>query len=584
MPTVITSTLKPSGGDYTTVAAWLAANGGATSQDLVANDEAIVLEIHNGDYTGIGNGGDGFIAENIAPSGWTTDATRNITVKVVEGRHNGVPGSGFEWRNSGDTNTPLVLNNNSDWVLEGIHFKATTTQTYVEVVSIGTDCFVYNCIFEHASTGVVEAVRVNGRGSKFFSCLMIATASGADFGVEVASFNNAEFYNCAFVGFATAGVDSGPGTATYPTKLVNCYSLDCPELANSGATQYFTDDSSHNASDVPGDATVPGTTPFKGVIGKDNFADAANDDYNLNPWSHLIAAGSDVGEQFSQDISGAVIRNDAWPIGPFFALPHTEQGAALPNKRLFAPELLIPNRKPAGAMPVKIDWSHPLTEGLRHCFFCGPNSWIDLANQGAAIWPIDATVGTPTHRPALGENAFGFISSGVAFTIPEIGGDLNRGVSVFCRTFASQTNATDMPFTLSRIDGSGNNMRCGAYFHDGGGFRAECTDDSGNADVRLLSSNTLQVANRWFNLGFAVKSGDSSFVVDGTPDLMNETDAISPQLPLFNRVSIGGWYRNAGWNSTLTGGVSLGYVWDHRISDGALLSITKDPYQFLEPA
>src|SRR3972149_540355 len=65
MPTHETSTIKPSGGDYTTLSAWEAAKQG----DLVTADQIQQAECYNMSDT-----------TAVVVDGWTTDATRNIKI------------------------------------------------------------------------------------------------------------------------------------------------------------------------------------------------------------------------------------------------------------------------------------------------------------------------------------------------------------------------------------------------------------------------------------------------------------------------------------------------------------------------
>lgn len=95
MVTVITKTIKPSGGDYATftLAEADAANIG-TSADLVANDEAIVFEAYAAVYD-----------ERVEVlTGMTTDATRNITFTAASGsEHHGSSSRGVIIDKSGNT-------------------------------------------------------------------------------------------------------------------------------------------------------------------------------------------------------------------------------------------------------------------------------------------------------------------------------------------------------------------------------------------------------------------------------------------------------------------------------------------------
>ena len=87
MVDIITKTVKPSGGDYTSISA--AITGEVTARaGLVARDETLVIECYKGDYDAAG--GVNYINESANINGFTTNATHyvRITTPATE-RHNG---------------------------------------------------------------------------------------------------------------------------------------------------------------------------------------------------------------------------------------------------------------------------------------------------------------------------------------------------------------------------------------------------------------------------------------------------------------------------------------------------------------
>ena len=584
MPTVITSTLKPSGGDYTTIAAWLSANGGATSQDLVANDEAIVLECYSGDYTGIASGGDGYIGEAISPSGWTTDATRNITIRAAPGhRHNGIPGQGFEWRNTNNFTSPLTLSNDVSWHLEWIHFNQFTNVDYRQALVCGTETIVTGCIFQQSGTGAADCVQQGARDSFFYLCLFIGNGTNTAKAVETANFTNASYYNCAFID-CDAGIDSNTNSVAYEDVLVNCYAFNCDEFTFSGNTQYIKD-SSHNASSLPNDNT-PGSNVFLGAIGADNFVNAANKDFRLTENSHLIAAGSDVSERFSQDVTGAVIRTDAWPIGPFFRLPSPEQGACTSDPRLLAPELLIPSRKPTKRCVV--DWQHPLTAGLS---FFYPMIGNALLEDAAGLNPpIDISGGA---EPSLNEIGHCLYFDNTSHALIDnrnvigYGGSLDEFTALVIFKHASAadnmvmslyTGAQDLwlPYVFGdgttqefRSQGSSNNVRFG-------------TSEGFSMSQPFIACMSIeQVGGSSDLLRAYVRQGTEIYRSSQTAPLTSVTPGTGSDFIL-------GADADAINNGSL-GNYMDGYIygvafWKRRLSNGEMESMIKNPYQFLVPA
>jgi hypothetical protein len=117
MVTVITKTIKPSGGDYATpqlAEADVATIAGGT--DLVALDVAIVFEIDTGKYDGYWQ---------IRTSGINADETRNVTYRAAEGVRRGHIDSGaLITRDAGS----LVCTINDKYTrVQGLSFTATTS-------------------------------------------------------------------------------------------------------------------------------------------------------------------------------------------------------------------------------------------------------------------------------------------------------------------------------------------------------------------------------------------------------------------------------------------------------------------------
>ena len=570
MPTVITRTLKPSGGDYTTIAAWLTANGDATSQDLVANDEAIVLECYNGDYSGIAGGGDGYIGEAISPSGWTTDATRNITIRVVpESRHNGTPDSGLVWRPNGDAQC-LDLTNDADFVIEGFDFRQSTNFTYRPAVTANDDCFFIDCIFRQVGSGGSDCVSIQGRNSEFYSCLFLSNGVTGSWCADINPFNNANFYNCAFIG-SIEGAVRGAKNVTYPTGLTNCYAFNCGQIYDDTGTEYFTADSGFNATSNSEVLTPPASNPLPGNIGADNFMDADNNDFRLTPHSHLIAAGSDVSGKFSTDITGAVIPTNAWPIGPFFRLPQTEQGSAVLGK---TPELYIPGRKPVG--PVRVDRQHGLAAGLERFYLMGqmisavkgrPKP-IHIDNTGNN-WAAGVYYGR--YGSLLFDNGAG--EARIDLQEPYMPSADYTMVFQFVHDHATAGNWNLLPgdFNDKGIDltvqANGGNYRMNFAHYQTGAFQ------NGNYDSGV-ALNTIAT----FVMAF--RGGGVFGSMNGEPVATLRASATAPDPTTKTRVFKG----SGGWGDQLYGAAYCFGQWNRGLSAAEMMAVSSDPYQFLVPA
>ncbi len=138
MPTEIIHTIKSKGGDYTSLAAWEAAQ----QRDLTAVDEIAVAECYNFQDT-----------TAVLIAGWTTDATRYIKVYTpTSERHTGVADTGYRLTVAG----VWAMQIREEHVhLEGLE---TTSSGRIVVVVMNNpdampaspyilikDCLIYNC-------------------------------------------------------------------------------------------------------------------------------------------------------------------------------------------------------------------------------------------------------------------------------------------------------------------------------------------------------------------------------------------------------------------------------------------------------
>src|SRR3990167_873473 len=137
MATIVTSTIKPSGGDYTSLSAWEAAK----QSDIVTADQIQQAECYSMSDT-----------TAVVIDGWTTDATRYIKVYTpISERHDG------KW-NTGkyrlDETTGSGIKNNENYVrIDGIQIKVTRSAgsaTGIELDDVDTgsggDIRISNCI------------------------------------------------------------------------------------------------------------------------------------------------------------------------------------------------------------------------------------------------------------------------------------------------------------------------------------------------------------------------------------------------------------------------------------------------------
>lgn len=281
MPTEVISTIRASGGDYTTLSAWEAGE----QRNLVTADEIAVAVCYNDWPSGLN--------DNVTVAGWTTDATRYVKITVAEGhRHNGTPESGFwitrttgaQVVRSGQTGTVIewvdAFNNNTS-VTDGRAFYLT---------AVGT---VRNCIARSAYTGgntLNFCLDAASTSSDFISCL----AMGGYNGVR----NSGRILNCVVTG-ATVGVVRLPALVVKNTVSYN-------NTTNWGSGSYDAG-SSNNATSSATDDTPNANSGITGVTSA-AFVDAANNDFHLASGSVLRGAGVNLYSDFQTDVDG-----DTWP-------------------------------------------------------------------------------------------------------------------------------------------------------------------------------------------------------------------------------------------------------------------------------
>ena len=85
----------PGGSNYTSITAWAAAFGNATSGDLVTNNESATAELNNQTFT-----------EKVVLAGWTCDATRHPTIRAR---------AGAEYNYSADTGVKIEYSGLYSW-------------------------------------------------------------------------------------------------------------------------------------------------------------------------------------------------------------------------------------------------------------------------------------------------------------------------------------------------------------------------------------------------------------------------------------------------------------------------------------
>lgn len=309
MATLVTKTIKSSGGDYTTLAAAVAGE----QQDLVANDIQLTFEYYELTTPEV-------LAATLDVTGYTTDATRYIKITVpVSDYHGGVPGVGAR------------LQIPSDWRM----FKLSEEYTEVERLCVkrtggsngagGCGAFefaaihgkVEQCLADGSAVSFWHGFTYSGSGTsatKIGNCIAIGKSGGGGegFGGGGSTWQTGYVYNCTSINHNT-GFRSDNNAVTH---YKNCLSSgaatsDFHKGTKAGITFDYCASSDATADDAGGSGNRINQT-F-------TFEDAASDDYHLastdaGATGYGTDLSSDPDYPFSDDVDGDT-RSAPWDIG-----------------------------------------------------------------------------------------------------------------------------------------------------------------------------------------------------------------------------------------------------------------------------
>lgn len=315
MPTAVNTTIRASVGDYTTAAAWQADDGGATSKDLVGNDENLVVDFYDEDFSGVGGHSHG-LDEWVFLSGWTTDLTRNITFQCPDTeKHDGKPKSGFWWESN--HNTLNIGNYHVD--IYDFQINTTASNNYRSAFrsDSGWHGTAGRVIFEsYNQTSGANLTALSGRKTAWVRACLFVNRSSASHGADLPRYSDCTVENCTFVGFTNAFDHLGVSVDTYKPLVRNVVTYNCTNFAANSGNGPWDSLSGYNASDDSSDTSIPdevGSSNYASDVVAADFEDTASDDYHLASGSALYDIGVDLSGSFDYDID-----NDTgidWSIG-----------------------------------------------------------------------------------------------------------------------------------------------------------------------------------------------------------------------------------------------------------------------------
>ncbi len=348
MPTTVVKTIRASGGDYTTLSAWEAANQG----DLVTADEVRVAECYNDWPSGLD--------DQVTIDGSTTDATRYLKITVAAGhRHNGTPQSGF-FIVKFASYLGVIQNSDSYSVFEWLDAKQTSTvadsNAFYGVVTTGV---VWKYCIGAVGVSGQRCFRMNSTNT-LIGCLALGVGAG---------FTGNNYWSPTLLNCVAVNCSSGfaPGGANSSVIAKNCVAYN--NTTNYGTTG-FNAASTNNASSSASD-DAPGGNSVWGVVSAD-FVDVANNDFHLAAGSALIGAGVNLYSDFTIDVDGDTWPSSgAWDIGFDYyvasgGITHNLEGAATAQVTATG-DLTVPaNHALEGAATAQVTATGDLTVPANH--------------------------------------------------------------------------------------------------------------------------------------------------------------------------------------------------------------------------
>lgn len=293
MATEVVSTIRDTGGDYTSVSAWEAGEQG----DLVTADEIRVAECYNDWPSGLAN--------TVIVDGSTTDATRYLVIRAAAGQaHTGTPGSGF-WMYSFSAALSAIDVRDQYTRIEYIEARVTSTASGfargIYLTGGSANSSILGCIAESlAASG--SAIQLVSGSSNLTVRASIATAGlyGFRAGATTHTIDNCLAANCA------TGFDASAAALVRNSTAYN-------NTTNWNGT--WDASSTHNATSTGSD-DAPGGDSVISVDSAD-FVDAGAEDFHLASGSALIGVGTNLHSDFTTDIDGDTWPSSgAWDIGP----------------------------------------------------------------------------------------------------------------------------------------------------------------------------------------------------------------------------------------------------------------------------
>jgi hypothetical protein len=298
-----TSTLKSTGGDYSSIVAWESAKQGILS-------EPEILECYKGTTVEGAWQADGSLNEALQIAGWTTTAANNIVIQAAAGEeHNGVllenGGNGFKLIST--TAVSTVELHTVDLVINDIEIEANAERSALSWGAADLSVAVYlNRVIVNKTVGTnlaVAAINCDTRAADIdltcTNCLILSTSRTVD------SRGPQKYYNCIFDGGDMINI----GASIVFTNVLS--------ISRVGSGWYGNNGTATNCA--ANDGTAFGTSPVQNVstVAGVDLVDPDNKNYNVVASGVLDGAGFDnTAAGYTDDIAGNT-RSVPWEIGAY---------------------------------------------------------------------------------------------------------------------------------------------------------------------------------------------------------------------------------------------------------------------------
>jgi hypothetical protein len=300
MTTTVTSTIRSSGGDYTTLTAWESAK----QANLVTADQIQVAECYN-DWPG-------GLDDALTIDGSTTDSTRYLKIKAASGNgHTGVPKTGF-YIHSTNAYANLIYVKDSYTRVENIECDGTgVTNTIGFREDSGGDNTTWrNCIAVGFASSGRWGFGLQSTSSRAINCLAINCKIGFWSNYSASSPVQSTILNCV----AICGANSQIGVDSSDDDLVVTNTV---AMANGYTSSAFGSRTWTNASYCAEDDSSlsgKGSNNTIHMVSSAAFSNLSSSNFHLSgTGSVLYNAGTDLSGTFTTDIDGDTWAN--WSIG-----------------------------------------------------------------------------------------------------------------------------------------------------------------------------------------------------------------------------------------------------------------------------